>query len=248
MASLSPLGLAFYALVLLGAFAVRGVAGFGAVLVAVPLLAFVLPVTTAVSLASALALVASLQQVSRDWRLIAWRQFAIIFLYTMAGIGLGFYFIKEFDEHTLQRSLGAFLILYAVYTIWAGRRSLVLPTRWHGALAAGAGIAGGFCGALFGAGVGPIYVIYFNVLNLEREVFRVTMSTIMLLGGATRIVGYAGFGFYERSTIILLAIGAPLVLLGSWLGDRLVLRLDPRMFGSIVAVLVLLSGVALLVK
>ena len=45
MASLSVLGLVLYALVMIGAFAVRSAAGFGAVLVAIPLLAFIMPLT-----------------------------------------------------------------------------------------------------------------------------------------------------------------------------------------------------------
>jgi uncharacterized membrane protein YfcA len=95
MSSLSFVGLAFYVLVLIGAFAVRSAAGFGAGLIAVPMLAFVLPVSTAVSVATALTAVTSVRQVSRDWRHIAWRQFAIIALYTIIGIGLGFYCINH---------------------------------------------------------------------------------------------------------------------------------------------------------
>jgi uncharacterized protein len=94
---LSFVSLAFHVLVLIGAFAVRGAAGFGAGLIAVPMLAFVLPVSTAVSVATALTAVTSVRQVSRDWRQIAWRQFAIIALYTIIGIGLGFYCIKLLD-------------------------------------------------------------------------------------------------------------------------------------------------------
>jgi len=248
MASLSPLGLAFYVVVLIGAFAVRSAAGFGAVLIAVPMLAFVLPVPTAVSVATALSMVTSAQQVSRDWTRIAWGQFFILTFYTMIGIGLGFYFISTLNENALRRGLGGFLILYSIYALWTRGASPVLPTRWHGALAACAGIIGGFFGALFGGGVGPIYMIYFNVLRMSRDVFRVTMSTIMLVGVSARIAGYASFGFYGRSTMILLALGLPLVFVGSWLGDRLALRLDPRLFGSLVGVLVLLSGVALLLR
>ena len=248
MASLSSLGLAFYVLVLIGAFAVRSAAGFGAVLIAVPMLAFVLPVPTAVSVATALSMVTSAQQVSRDWSQIAWRQFFILTFYTMIGIGLGFYFINALNENALRRGLGAFLILYSIYALWTRGASPVLPTRWHGALAACAGIIGGFFGALFGGGVGPIYMIYFNVLRMSRDVFRVTMSTIMLVGVSARITGYASFGFYGRSTMILLAIGLPLVFVGSWLGDRLAQRLDPQWFGSLVGGLVLLSGIALLLR
>jgi uncharacterized membrane protein YfcA len=124
----------------------------------------------------------------------------------------------------------------------------LVSARWRGTLAAGTGIAGGLLGTLFGAGVGPIYVIYFNTLRLEREIFRVTMSTVVLLGGAARIAGYASFGFYEPSSIALIAIGLPLVVIGSWLGDRVIRRLDPQMFSWLVGGLIFLSGVGLLVK
>jgi hypothetical protein len=43
VASLSLLGFAFYMLVMTGAFAVRSAAGLGAVLIAMPMLAFILP-------------------------------------------------------------------------------------------------------------------------------------------------------------------------------------------------------------
>lgn len=248
MSSLSFLGLAFYALVLIGAFAVRSAAGFGAVLVAVPMLAFVLPVSTAVSVATALTVVTSAHQVSRDWRQIEWRQFAILSFYTLIGIGLGFYLIKTLDQNTLRRGLGAFLILYSIYTFWSGGAPPVLRVRWHSVLAAGAGIIGGFFGALFGGGVGPIYAVYFNMVRLKRDAFRVTMSTVMLVGSTARIAGYASLGFYGRSTITLLAVGLPLVIVGSWLGDRLAHGLNLTMFGSLVGGLVLLSGIALLLR
>ena len=124
----------------------------------------------------------------------------------------------------------------------------MLPSGWRRALAAGTGIVGGVLGTLFGAGVGPIYVVYFNTLRMEREIFRVTMSTVLLLGGAARIAGYARLGFYETSSVVLIAIGLPLVVMGSWFGDRVIRKLNPRSFGWLVGALILLSGCALLIK
>lgn len=245
---LSSLDYAFYAFVLMGAFAVRSAAGFGAVLIAVPMLAFVMPMSTAVSVASALTAITSIHQLGRGWRHIAWREFATISLYTAVGIAAGFYIIARLNEDNLRRWLGGFLVLYALYALWTAKSPVILSRRWHGVLAAATGISGGFVGALFGAGVGPIYVIYFNTLRLEKEVFRVTMTTVALLGGLTRITGYAGMGFYQRSTILLLALGLPMVVVGSWLGDRVVRRLNPQSFGVFIGVLILLSGIALLLK
>jgi len=248
VSSLSLLGLVFFILVMIGAFAVRSAAGFGAVLIAMPMLAFVLPISTAVSVTTALTAITSLHQLSRDWRRVAWRDFAIMAAYSAIGIGLGFYFITLLNEQALRDSLGVFLILYSVYALATAKVSHTVSARWRGPLAAGTGIAGGLLGTLFGAGVGPIYVVYFNALRLEREIFRVTMSTVVLLGGAARIAGYASFGFYERSSIALIAIGLPLVVVGSWLGDRVIRKLDPQRFSWLVAGLILLSGVALLLK
>jgi uncharacterized protein len=248
MASLSFVGLAFYVLVLIGAFAVRSAAGFGAGLIAVPMLAFILPVSTAVAVATPLTTLTSVHQVTRDWRHIAWRQFAIVEFYTIIGIGLGFYFINLLDENTLRRGLGAFLILYSVHALWKANATPVLPTRWHGVLAAGAGTAGGLFSALFGGGVGPIYVVYFNMLGMAKTVFRVTMSAVVLIGGFARLAGYASYGFYGGSTMTLLAVGLPLVIVGSWAGERLARWFSVQIFARFVGGLVLLSGVALLLK
>ena len=248
MASLSFLGLAVYAAVLIAAFAVRSAAGFGAGLIAVPLLAFIMPVPTAVSVAAVLTTLTSVGHVGREWRFVAWRQFAVVSLYTTVGIGLGFYFLKTSDESALRRGLGAFLVLYSLHALFARRVPPLPPERWRGPLAAGAGIAGGFCGALFGGGAGPIYVIYFNALRLERDVFRATMSTIVFVAGAARILGYANLGFYRGPTMTLLALGVPLAVVGSWVGDRAARRLDPRMFGTLVAGLVLLAGAVLFLR
>ena len=248
MSSLSLFDVAFYMLVMTGAFAVRSAAGFGAVLIAMPMLAFILPVSTAVSVTTALTSITSIHQVSRHWRRVAWDSFTIMALYSAIGIGLGFYFITLLDEKALRRGLGVFLILYSLYALATARESPVFPSRWRGALAAGTGVAGGLFGTLFGAGVGPIYVVYFNTLRLDRESFRVTMSTVVLLGGIARIVGYARLGFYEGSSVTLIAIGLPLVVIGSWLGDRVIRRVDPAKFGWLVGGLIFLSGVALLVK
>ena len=172
MSSLSLLGVAFFMLVMIGAFAVRSAAGFGAVLIAMPMLAFVLPMSTAVSVTTALTAITSVHQVGRDWRRVAWRHFAIMAFYSAIGIGLGFYVIKMLDEHALRRSLGVFLILYSIYALATAKASRTVSGRWRGALAAGTGMAGGLLGTLFGAGVGPIYVVYFNALRLEKEIFR----------------------------------------------------------------------------
>ena len=158
------------------------------------------------------------------------------------------YFMKLLNEDVLRKCLGIFMILYSIRAFWAVGTSRVVPRHWHGVLGAGVGIVGGLFSALFGAGAGPIYVVYFDILRLEKAVFRATMSAVVVLGGAARIAGYESYGFYGSSTITLLAVGVPLVVAGSWVGDRIVYRLSARSFSRMVAAIMLLSGIALLLR
>jgi uncharacterized protein len=162
MSSISFVGLAFYAAVLLSAFTVRSAAGFGAGLIAIPMLAVILPVSTAVSIATVFTTLTSLQLVGREWRQIAWRQFVVIFTYSILGIGLGLYCMKLLNEDILRHCLGIFLILYSLYALLTPntRHNDLASRRWHRTLGAVVGIVGGFCSTLFGAGAGPIYVVY----------------------------------------------------------------------------------------
>jgi uncharacterized protein len=127
---LSPLGFVVFVVVMVSAFTVRSAAGFGAVLIAMPMLAFVMPISTAVSVTTALTALTSMHQISRDWRRVAWRHFAIMAFYSAVGIGFGFYFIKLLDEHALRRGLGVFLILYALYALATAGVAHRVSARW----------------------------------------------------------------------------------------------------------------------
>ena len=51
----------------------RGAAGFGSGVVATPLMAFVLPLSTVAPLVTFLGVFVSVRQAIRDWHLIAWK-------------------------------------------------------------------------------------------------------------------------------------------------------------------------------
>ena len=93
-----------------------------------------------------------------------------------------------------------------------------------------------------------MYVIYLNALRLGRDAFRVTITSIMLFQGVTRMAGYALMGLYDRHVLMLLAAALPTMLLGSWLGARLIRRVNAERFNLVIGVVLLVSGGALLIK
>jgi uncharacterized membrane protein YfcA len=115
---------AMYAgVVLLLAYLVRGIAGFGSGLIAVPLLALRFPVTMAVPLLVFLDYVGSVSQGLRNRDHIAWQEQLPLIPFTLVGVSLGLFLLKSVNATILAKALGGFIIVYAVYQ-WLPLRPL----------------------------------------------------------------------------------------------------------------------------
>ncbi|MGA0034081.1 MAG: sulfite exporter TauE/SafE family protein [Burkholderiales bacterium] len=248
MEELSLLQMLFCTAVIIVAFAVRGGAGFGGGAVAVPLLALVFPVQLTVPVVTVLNMLSSIGHGIADWRQIAWKQILRVMPGSLAGVFIGLYLLSMIDPQPLARALGVFVMLYAVYVLALAERTPVIPQRWLLATAAFTSMAAGIIGSLFGGAAGPLYVIYLNAARLGKDAFRVTITTIMLFQGLTRIAGYAALGLYDAHVLKLLALALPVMILGSWLGARVVRRLNQALFNRVIAAVLLASGAALLLK
>ena len=248
MGSLGAGELVFAGLVLAIAYAVRSSAGFGGQVVAVPLLALVLPLPVMVSAVVVLTVLASFTHWVRDWRRIAWREIARLMPYTLIGIFAGLYLLQEVELRVLTRGFGVFVILYACFALATAGRPPKIPARWLLLARVVLSSLAGFAGAAFGAAAGPFYAMYFGSMRMEKDAFRITITTILTVQAFLRIAGYARLGFYDRDVFILIAAGVPMVLLGSWLGTWMAGRLDERRFNLAIAVLLLASGTALTLK
>ena len=239
---------AFAALVLVVAYAVRGTAGFGGQAIAVPLLALVMPLQVVVPAVTALTVVASFTHWRLDWGKIAWREIARLLPFTLAGVVAGLYVFQQIDARLLTKAFGAFVMFYALFTLRTAARAAVLPARFVRPLGAVLSAASGALGAIFGAAAGPLYAIYFNTLRMERDAFRVTVTTMLMFQGAMRVAGYAQAGFYDATVLLLAAAGLPMMLIGSSMGNWLSGRLDQHRFNLGIGTLLLAIGATLLYK
>jgi uncharacterized membrane protein YfcA len=248
MESLSDWQLLFCSLVVTLAFAVRGGTGFGGGAIAVPMLALVFPLQVTVPVVTVLNMLSSIGHGIADWRHIVWRAIWHIMPGSLVGVLIGLYFLGSFDPRPLGRALGVFVMLYALYMMLLAGREVPVPKRWLPAVTVLTSTSAGFIGALFGGAAGPLYVIYLNALRLGRDAFRVTITSIMLFQGVTRMAGYALMGLYDRHVLMLLAAALPTMLFGSWLGAKLIRRVNAERFNLVIGVVLLASGGALLIK
>ncbi len=248
METLSLPQIIFCALVIMLAFAVRGGAGFGGGAIAVPLLALVFPVPVTVAVVTILNMLSSIGQGVLDWRKIVWKQVWRILPGSLIGVGIGIYLLTLMDTRPLAQALGVFVVIYAIYVMWFADRMPVIAPRWMLAVAGVTSVAAGIIGAVFGGAARPVYVIYLNSVKLGKDAFRMTITTIMLFQGLTRVAGYMTLGLYDSGALTLLAAALPMMVAGSVLGVRVVRHFDQAMFSRAVGVVLLASGTALIFK
>ena len=109
------------------------------------------------------------------------------------------------------------------------------------------GAIGGLINALFGTG-GPFYVIYLKLRGLGKDELRASIATILLFDGIGRVSGYAIGGFYSESALILVAAGLPLAALALFVGGHIQTGMSQQVFHRSISALLLVSGIALLIK
>lgn len=206
--------------ILVGAFAffagalVKGVTGMGMPLVAIPIMAVVMPVAVAVPITVIPGVVTNVWQIhqARRHRSGA-RRVVPLALALVAGTIIGAYLISVADPRVLSAVLGAVLLAFvglsAVDVQMRVREGMETPAS----LAAGSatGVIGGLTGAF-----GPTLAIYLLALRLGKSEFIWLMGVMMLVCSATlglALTGFGGFGLRE----LILSVAA---LLPAWLGLR----------------------------
>jgi len=240
---LTPLQMVIAIAILCVAFFIRGIAGFGSGLIAIPLLAQMLPLHMVVPAIGLLDYVASSSHGVHHRRAIAWRDIVPLFPFSFLGVAAALYLFKTVDALLLRKVLGGFVIAYGLYSLlYAGPSRQ--GARWW---AIPAGSLGGLIGTLFGTG-GPFYVIYLRLRGLDVTAFRATVATIFFIDGGARIVGYAASGFYTKQTMIAFVLALPIMGVALYAGGKVHTSISARTFQRAIGLLLVASGLSLLLR
>jgi uncharacterized membrane protein YfcA len=225
------------------AFFVRGIAGFGSGLIAIPLLALLLPLPLVVPVMALLDYSAALAHGVHHRERIRWHDLLPLLPFTLAGSLSGLYLLHRAETTYLNTALGVFVLLYALYSLVGVTLQRSHSRRW----AAPLGSVGGLISTLFGTG-GPLYVIYLHLRALDKGAFRATIAAVFLIDGGIRIAGYLFTGLLDMRTLTLTLAALPIMLLAMFLGGRVHTGISQRGFSLMISTLLLGSGIALLLR
>lgn len=226
--------------ILLVSYFIRGIAGYGSGLLAIPLLALFLPLELVVPYVGFLDFLASLGHGLHYRRSVHWKEITVILPVAVAGMSFALYLFTNMDRESLKVWLGGFIILYAIYSILPAPQ-LKGPRLWVIPFAT----TGGIVDTLFGTG-GPFYVIYLRMRQLDKTAFVATIAMAFMINTGIRLLGYLFVGLYSLKILLMILASLPVVFIGMRLGMRTHNRLSAQQFSQVIATLLVLAGLALL--
>ena len=235
--------LIFAPLIILVAYLIFGISGFGSTLIAVPLLAhlmplkFVIPVVVMLDCVSAISMGLKL-------RADVWKtEFVPMLPFLLVGLLIGAFVLLKVPTQWLLLGLGGFVLLFgANYLI--DRTSMIRLPRWT---VAPIGLFAGTTSSALGVG-GPLYVFYFTARGATPEQIRATVPAVFSFTTVARIAIFASVGLFNAQMLIAAAALLPVMALGLWCGHRLHGRLTRDQAIRIMGGLLLLSGASLIVR
>src|SRR5687767_4880955 len=230
--------------ILMSAYFIRGITGFGSALISVPLLALSQPLTFAVPLVLALDFTASLVLGGTNRKKAVWGEIKMLLPFGMIGACIGAYALLTLPTTPVLLTLGAFTMYFGFRNIF-GLQPVGQLSR---AFAIPAGLTGGAAGALFGAG-SPPYIMYLTRRLLDKGAVRATFSWLIAIDGGFRLALFLFAGLlFDTKLQISYALGLIPMAIGLYTGNKVHLDMTSAGMLKVVGTLLVLSGAMLFLK
>ncbi len=229
-------------IVLLAAF-VRAVSGFGYALLATPLLTFVFEAKSVVVMNVILGSITSVLLLFQMRRHIDFRRVAFISLGSILGVPLGAYLLSRLDPSIIKLAIAVLVIPFSVVLLLGHSHRFKRDTL-------GCGVAGFISGVLVASTSlgGPPVVLFLLNQGLVTQRFVGTLAAYFLFIGVITIGAFSSLGMITADLLTKVAILLPTLFLGSYLGIKVLPRINAALFKRIVSSLVSVTALVIIVS
>lgn len=211
---------------------IRSTFGFGEALVAVPLLAFFIPLEVAAPLAVLVSITIAAIVVMQDWRKIHLRSTGWLVLSTLFGIPLGLLLLTSSHQRALKGTLGLIIVGFAVYS-FMGQTTLRRSPPELKRDSRGWLLACGFCAGVLGGAYGmngPPLAIYGSMRRWSAQHFRATLQGYFLPASIIGMAGYWFAGLWVPAVTHYYLLSLPATIVAVFLGRAINHRLHGEGF------------------
>ena len=233
--------IAFLTAVLVG-MAKTGVSGM-AILV-VPLIAMVFPAKESVGALLPMLIAGDILALIYYRRHAQWRRLVKLIPGVAAGMLFGGLLLSQFDNQSMRIFLGAFVLLLLVIE-WLARYLNLHEFKKLQTFAFLVGIMAGF-GTTVGNAAGPIMGIYLIMMDLDKRQLMGSGAWFFLIVNTSKLPIFIYHDMIGLETIRFFAWMLPFVILGTFLGRKLLTILSQKIFNNLVLLFAGLSSLWLL--
>ncbi|MGB3795156.1 MAG: sulfite exporter TauE/SafE family protein [Alteraurantiacibacter sp.] len=219
---------------------VSGVTGFGAALIAMPIISGLIGIYTAAPLIAIIGLTNDTLLCLYYRRSFDWGVVAHLWIGSALGIPVGFLILRFFPGDSLLSALGIMIAAYAIYALFDPVMPILKSRQWvYG--------TGFLCGAL-GSSYnlpGPPIILYGNSQRWSQDKFKSNLSTFFWGNAVLVVLGHVVQGRLSGAILHHYAIAVPSVAIGLFAGVTLSKFFNPVLFRKVVSVILFIIGIQL---
>jgi uncharacterized membrane protein YfcA len=243
VAALSPWLWVLVPLVVVAAYVMFGLSGFGSTIISIPILAHFLPIAYLVPCLALIDCVSAsfIGRTNREH--VAKDEMKWLLPVMVVGFVAGATILVKVPDIYLRVALGVFAVAVGIH----GIVNPVVKRRVSRWWVVPTGIFGGAMSTTFGTG-GPIYATYLVARLPDKSQIRATMSTLIAISAIVRVIAYILSGLITLSLVLGALAAAPFALLGIKLGTRIHVGMTQEQMRRVIGVLLILTGTGLLVR
>ncbi len=236
-----PIELIVALLVVTVAAVVVGTVSFGFGLASSPPLLLFLEPKSAIVIVNSLTVIVLVMVFASTWRHLDLRHSKGMIIGGLLGTPVGALLLDQAEPSLLRLIIGVMIVAMGLLSL--------REVRFPYATFPGSGLVFGFVTCLMvtatsiGGLIGGVYAV---AQKWPAQTVRASLAAMFTVTGMTQVVLYAVTGLYSQSTLTIVGLLIPGVLVGFWLASKLVGRLNEQTFRYAVIAMVVTGGTFLL--
>ncbi|MDA9914935.1 sulfite exporter TauE/SafE family protein [Alphaproteobacteria bacterium] len=224
---------------------VKGTLGFGMPMVALPIIAFIIPPTTAMILLCAPIFLTNFLQIKFKEGVSSYR-FLPMFLSLVVGLIIGARLILEIDINTITQIIAVSIIFAALVNCF-GFKINNIKQNYEKIITTIIGFGSGILGGL-STFYGPPMLAYLVAVDLPKEKFVRTVSTMYFIGSFPLYGSLIYYGFATKEDLIFSLILIIPAFISQQIGTKIRDKINHKQFRNLVLFTLIVLGISLFLK
>ena len=224
---------------------IKGTLGFGMPMVALPIIAFVIPATTAMIILCAPILLTNFLQIKFKQGISSYR-FLPMILSLIIGLIIGARLILEINLNTITQIIAVSIIFAALINCFGFKIQNPNKSRER-VITSIIGFTSGILGGL-STFYGPPMLAYLVASDLPKEKFVRTVSTMYFVGSFPLYGSLIFYGFATKEDIFMSIFLIIPAFISQQIGTRIRDKINQKQFRTCILVTLIILGISLFIK